>query len=182
MHGKIFIELYHFYNHKKKLGNAIPNWYNILQKAGLNHYQFSPIKVYPDEELLKIVQTISKEASIDIPVLLEDFGRYIIHSLLNHYSFLLKPEWKSIDLLENVNQIHQFLKADSPDFTPPNLPVKRLNENHFEITYNSKRKLCIFAKGLIKGVGEFYHEQLHIEEPKCMHKGDEFCLLKIHKI
>ena len=45
--------------------------------------------------------------------------------------------------------------------------------------YRSPRKLCSFAEGLLLGAADHYGEQLTIEQPRCMKRGDDQCVLEI---
>lgn len=45
------------------------------------------------------------------------------------------------------------------------------------ITYTSRRRLCAVAKGIMRGVGRHYREELTIEETTCMLSGAAACTL-----
>ena len=45
--------------------------------------------------------------------------------------------------------------------------------------YRSPRKLCSFAEGLLLGAADHYGEKLTIEQPLCMKRGDDRCVLEI---
>jgi len=45
--------------------------------------------------------------------------------------------------------------------------------------YESARRLCSFAQGLIEGTAEHYGETVALEHLKCMTRGDDKCLLSV---
>jgi len=49
------------------------------------------------------------------------------------------------------------------------------------ITYTSPRKMCAVAKGIIRGVAAHYQEQVTVDEPQCMLRGDAACVLHVAK-
>ena len=63
--------------------------------------------------------------------------------------------------------------ADVPEF---DFDVR---EELLVMGYRSPRKLCSFAEGLLLGSADFYAARLTIEQPRCMKRGDERCVLEI---
>ena len=45
--------------------------------------------------------------------------------------------------------------------------------------YRSPRKMCSFAEGLLLGAADHFGERLTIEQPACMKRGDDQCVLEI---
>ncbi|MBI4241193.1 MAG: heme NO-binding domain-containing protein, partial [Candidatus Rokubacteria bacterium] len=45
--------------------------------------------------------------------------------------------------------------------------------------YTSARRFCAFAEGLIEGAAAHYGEEVAIEQPTCMNRGDKTCTLMI---
>ena len=45
--------------------------------------------------------------------------------------------------------------------------------------YQSKRRLCFLAEGLIQGVAKEYNTEISLIHSKCMHRGDEECHLEL---
>lgn len=45
--------------------------------------------------------------------------------------------------------------------------------------YESPRKLCAFAEGLVQGAADHFEETVVIEQPLCMNRGDAHCRLAI---
>ncbi|MFN3605271.1 MAG: heme NO-binding domain-containing protein [Leptonema sp. (in: bacteria)] len=182
MHGIIFLQLYHYYNKKCKEKEINLSWIRLLQKAQIKHYTYSPNKAYPDEEIVQLLLILSQEFKMTLPEILEDFGENIVEYLLVSYDFLLKPEWKALDIIQNVAQIHSNLKNFTTTVDPPSIQTKKVDPNSVEIYYNSPRKLCFLLKGLVRGLGKYFQENLKIQESICMHKGSDHCLILVSKM
>jgi hypothetical protein len=66
------------------------------------------LRVDADEELVRLVTTASTATKIPVPELLEDFGRELVPMYLSMYGHLLKPEWRTLDVVEHTEEtIHK---------------------------------------------------------------------------
>jgi hypothetical protein len=45
--------------------------------------------------------------------------------------------------------------------------------------YRSPRKMCSFAEGLLEGAAQHFGEHIVLEQPRCMKRGDERCLIEV---
>jgi predicted hydrocarbon binding protein len=50
------------------------------------------------------------------------------------------------------------------------------------ITYDSPRKLCAVARGIVRGVASHFGERIAIEGRRCMHRGDPHCLIAVRAL
>jgi predicted hydrocarbon binding protein len=178
MHGLIFTELQKYVMKKYDFAT----WQLLLLQSGLGDKLYLPTQVYPDKEVFGIVTTASKVTGLEVAVILEDFGKFLVPDLVKVFASFVKPEWKTLDMLENIeNTIHKAVRAKEPQATPPKLVCKRIASNKVEIIYTSNRKICPLAIGLIKGVAEHYDETIRITEPTCMLRGDDQCKILVEK-
>src|SRR5688572_2388215 len=122
MHGIIFGEL------KKLIDSRLggDSWRTVLQEAGLGSVIYMPVGEYPDAHALAIVGVIAQKTGKDVKVVLEEFGEFIAPHLLMLYRHMVKPEWKTLDLLENTEQtIHRVVRLRNPGAKPPELKTDR---------------------------------------------------------
>jgi hypothetical protein len=49
------------------------------------------------------------------------------------------------------------------------------------VVYQSGRRLCPVAKGLVLGVGDHYDEPLSVTENRCMHERADVCELVVER-
>lgn len=178
MHGTIFAELKKYVDAKVG-GDA---WAQLLVSAGLGPRLYMALQAYPDEELVKIVTAASKATRQPAAVILEDFGLFIAPDLLGMYRSLVKPEWRSLEVIEHTEDtIHKVVRRQHADATPPYLRASRTGPEQVTVIYDSPRRLCAVAKGIIRGVGEHYKEQLILRETSCMHVGAVACTIEVDR-
>lgn len=176
MHGLIFTELRKYVTSKY----GFTTWETLLEKANLDNKVYLTTQVYPDSEILNIVDIASKATGLGIPEILEDFGKFLVPDLFYIFSSSIRPEWKMLDMLEQTEKImHRAVRAREPQAKPPHLVCKRISANKVEIVYTSARKICPLAIGLIKGVADHYKEKVKISEPACMLRGDSACKILV---
>lgn len=176
MHGTMFVHLRKFT--EDAWGPAA--WNDVLTSAGLGPRVYLPIASYPDEELSAIVLAAARATKRDVPSLLESFGEYVAPHLVAMYRHLLKPSWRTLDVLEHVEETaHRAVRIERPGATPPYLDATRTSEREITINYTSGRRLCYVAKGIIRGLSRHFGESLTIRESECMHHGGERCLLHV---
>ncbi len=131
MHGIIFSELRKYV--ETKMGSE--GWNELLAKAGLGKRIYLPIQEYPDEDMLALVGTASEVLEAPAEAILEDFGVFIAPALLGLYRTLVKPDWKTLDLLENTEHtIHSVVRARNPGARPAKLTAVRAAPDTVDLT------------------------------------------------
>jgi len=172
MHGIIFSELEKYTD--KKLGAGA--WKKLVAEAGLGTKTYLVTSSYPDTEAVALITTASRITNLPVPAILEDFGAFIVPSLLSLYKPLVKKDWKTLDLIEHTEEtIHKVVRLQNPGAAPPALIVKRLSPREVVITYTSQRKMC----GIAKGIAAHFHEKITIGETTCMLRGDPSCVIAV---
>lgn len=178
MHGAIFAELKKYVD--AKLGGDA--WNALLTASGLGPRMYLAIQAYPDEDMVQIVTAASKKTGLAPEAILEDFGEFVAPDLLSMYRSLVKPTWKTLDVIEHTETtIHRVVRMQHADATPPYLHAVRNSEREVTITYNSARRLCSVAKGIVRGLAVHYGEVITIKEKKCMHRGATECVIVVSR-
>jgi predicted hydrocarbon binding protein len=175
MHGLIFAEL------KKYVGSKFDakTWEVLLEKSGLKGNMYVAASVYPDRDILSLVNTACELTGLGVSAILEDFGGFIAPDLISQYSFLVKPEWTFLDFLCNTEEtIHKVMRFHQ-GVTPPRLVVTRVGEDKVIIVYDSARKMCALLRGIVKGAARHYREEVNIMESSCMLQGDSACMVTV---
>ena len=176
MNGLIFIELAKFA--RTTVGEDA--WDEIVAASGCRRRVYVPVTDYPDEDLLALVSTVSDRTGQPIPELLQAFGEFIVPGLIKMFGSLIDPKWRTIDLIANTEEtIHEALRGAETNTSPPELKCERQSDQEVSVIYTSPRKMCMFAKGIVRGVAKHYGEQIDIQEPTCMLNGDQQCELVI---
>jgi hypothetical protein len=176
MHGTIFAELQKYV--VSKLGDDA--WTSLKREAGIARDKYDVLETYPDAEVGDLVAAASRVTGLPAEALLEDFGAFIAPDLLEMYWAAVRPEWRTLDLLENTETaIHEVVRIGQKGATPPYLNAQRTAPDEVTIAYTSPRRLCAVAKGIIRGVAAHYAETVTIAETNCMLRGDAACTLQV---
>jgi predicted hydrocarbon binding protein len=99
------------------------------------------------------------------------------------YAALIKPDWSTLDIVERTETVmHAVVRVNQAGSSPPQLRAARVSRDEVELTYDSPRKLCNFAKGIIRGIAGHLGERMDIHESQCMLTGAPECVLQIRRI
>lgn len=155
-------------------------WKQLQENAGLKNKTYFPVINYDDSETVQLVVTASEMTGIPVQTLLQVFGEYIAEDLIVMSKVLIRPEWKTLDLLENIEMIFHGLVRDVWRVHPPVLDFVRTGENEITLNYASKRQMCSVAKGIVIGVGKYYGESIGVREGSCMLRGASSCQIQFY--
>lgn len=155
-------------------------WDGLMRDAALSGKVFSPAKAYDDADALALVGAASRQFGHPPEKVLELFGEFLGPELLRMYGRLIQPGWKTLDILENTeNLIHSAVRVGNPGATPPVLECQRSGPGRLQILYASERRMCHLAKGIIRGIGRHFGETMECTEEACMHQGDPYCVIDV---
>ena len=91
MHGIIHLELRNFV--VQQHGEAA--WRTLTDQAGLSDEIYTPLRSYPDEQIMALVGAAVELTGADLTALLEGFGEFLAPRYIALYGKLLKPEWRT---------------------------------------------------------------------------------------
>jgi hypothetical protein len=176
MHGLIHLE---FERYATSILGA-DAWASITAGAKLAGRVYLPTRSYDDAEIVSLVIATAAACGTGPQALLEDFGDALVPALLGTYGYLLHPHWRTLDLIENTEQlIHTALREADPAAHPPPLATRRRGPTELVVVYSSPRQMCGLARGIIRGVARHFGERVQIEQEACMLAGDEACEIAV---
>jgi hypothetical protein len=176
LNGIIFIEIGKFA--QSRLGPQ--GWAKAIQAAGIPSRVYYRVAEYPDEEAFALVSALSAALHEPVPAVLEGLGEFIVPDLVRMSRYWVKPQWKTLDLIEHTEEtIHETLRQEGSQTNPPRLRTRRTGAREVVVSYDSPRRMCFLAKGIIAGLAKHYGESVTLTEPSCMHRGDASCELII---
>lgn len=139
-------------------------WVKLVELAGLDHIEFDHKTVYPDEHVYALVGRAAEMAGIPADELHEKFGEYLVPDLMYMYQKLIRPEWRTLEMLEHTEHImHRQVRSEHAENTPPVLAVTRLNANELYIDYVSARRMSRLAMGIVRGLATYFDEADRID-------------------
>jgi hypothetical protein len=179
VHGIIFSELKAFID--QLAGPAA--WQVVCEQAGLAGRIYAPFGSFPDEEVVRLVESASRSLGREPQEMLRDFGTFIAPHLLQLYKHRIDPSWGPLELIEHTEPtIHEVLRSKDPHAKPPRLVAHRTAADTVVIHYDSHRRLCAIAKGIILGIGEAYGSRVLISETECMLAGARRCSIVVQRL
>jgi hypothetical protein len=161
MNGVIFIEIGKFA--QSRLGAQV--WGDAMRAAGIPSRIYYRVADYPDEEALALLSAWSAALQEPVQAVLESLGEFIVPDLIKMARYWIKPQWKTLDLIEHTEQtIHETLRQEGSQTNPPRLRARRTGPQEVVVTYDSPRRMCFLAKGIIAGMAKHYGETITITE------------------
>jgi hypothetical protein len=151
-------------------------WDALLEAAGVDG-AYTSLGNYPDEELGRLVSAASAALETPPEDVVRWFGRTALPLLAQQYPQFFDPHTSSRSFMLTLNDIiHPEVRklysgAEVPVFTYYPAP-----DDALLMGYKSTRKLCHFGEGLIEGAAAHYNEDVLVEQPKCVLRGDDQCL------
>jgi|SRR5579863_1931275 len=171
MHGRIFWQMRDFVEARYGRGS----WVDLLKTAGIQDQVYLS-RPYPDSEAVALLDAVSTMTGKPLAAVLQEFGEFAAPSLLTLYGHLIKPEWRTLDVIEHAEgTAHGMVRREEPGSAPPYLRTQRCSPRKLLLIYNSPRKMCSFAVGLGIGMGKHFQETLMIRHRLCMQHGDDQC-------
>ncbi|MBA3258296.1 MAG: heme NO-binding domain-containing protein [Gemmatimonadales bacterium] len=178
MHGIVHVELQKYVIAR----HGRPVWLDLLKQAGIGNKAYLVSQQYPDTDIVALVTAASAMTKTTVPAVLEDFGEFIVPDLLDMYRPLLKPEWRTLELLEHTEgTIHSVVRLRNAGAAPPQLQCRRVGPSEVHLRYNSARKMCAVARGIVRGVARHFEESVTIVESACMHRGAPACKISVKR-
>jgi hypothetical protein len=154
-------------------------WDELLDSAELQG-SYTSLGSYEDADLDRLVSAAS--ATLDAPPdqIVHWFGRNALPLFADNYPQLFERHSSTRKFVLTLNDIiHPEVRKLYPGADVPVFDFESRPDGTLRMGYRSPRKLCSFAEGLLEGAARHYGEQVVIEQPSCMKRGDERCLLEI---
>jgi heme-NO-binding protein len=153
-------------------------WDRLLESAGVDG-AYTSLGGYPDADLFGLVAAASEALDKEPDEIIRWFGREALPLLAASYPQFFEPHDSAKPFVLTLNDIiHPEVRKLYPGADVPVFDFNATNETLL-MGYQSERQLCSFAEGLIEGAADHYGERASIEQPRCMKRGDEKCLLEI---
>lgn len=139
-------------------------------------------KAYPDSDAVAYIAAVAVLLNSPTSEVTEIFGQYLF-AALNKMSPTYTSDAKTLfDFLQSIEPvIHREIRAGSGKSSLPVIVVRRQSEDRILLRYNSPRKLCFLAEGLIRGAAQHYGEKIELTHDKCLHRDDFCCELTVIK-
>jgi predicted hydrocarbon binding protein len=176
VHGIIHLELARFVI----AGFGADAWPALLKKAGLGSRIYTAAQAFPDDDITRLVGAAVEMTGKPAEEILEAFGAFLVPVILTRFGSLVRASWRTLDVIEHTEEtIHRVIRLREPSAAPPRLRVERTRPDQAILRYDSPRRLCAVARGIMRGVARHFDEPIALDERTCMHRGDAECEIVI---
>jgi predicted hydrocarbon binding protein len=153
-------------------------WDALLETTELDG-AYTSLGSYPDQDLERLVNAAAETLDLPADEVVRWFGRNAVPLFAARYPQLFEPHSSTRSFVLTLNEIiHPEVRKLYPGADVPVFDFASSNDV-LVMGYRSSRKMCAFAEGLLHGAADHYGESLTIEQPQCMNRGDDRCVLEI---
>ncbi|MEX2107513.1 MAG: heme NO-binding domain-containing protein [Solirubrobacterales bacterium] len=154
-------------------------WDDLLDDAALDG-SYTSLGNYADEDLMRLVAAASERLELPAEDVVRWFGRNATPLFKRQYPNFFAPHDSTLPFVLTLNEIiHPEVRKLYPGADVPVFDFDTSYDDVLVMGYSSSRKLCAFAEGLLLGAGDVFGEEVTINQPTCMNRGDERCRLEI---
>lgn len=160
---------------------GMDTWERVLDRANVpSQGIYTSIATYPDEEFLALVKAVSEEGHIPTEKLMEDFGSFMFPVLAKKFPIFIDQEMTLKDFLKSIESvIHVEVRKLYPEAGLPTFKYEEPAENQLIMIYQSPRKLCFLAIGLIYGAAKHFKTPIRVKQTKCVHQNQNHCRFEV---
>ena len=151
-------------------------WVAIQQDASVYDTEFSAMQKYPDPVTYRLVESASRICEVTPTELLKEYGRYWVSFAADAgYDDLLSDAGSTmIDVMSNLNGLHERVAASFPELRPPTFDVQPLDDSAMRVRYLSSRPgLTPFVEGLLYGLAERLGTSITVTLQECRANGHD---------
>jgi hypothetical protein len=154
-------------------------WDDLLDSAGLDG-AYTSLGNYPDEQMHRLVAAAANRLNMPPEAVVRWFGQKAIPLMAQSYPGFFAPHTTTRSFILTLNDIiHPEVRKIYPGADVPEFDFDTSSEEVLVMGYQSPRKMCALAQGLIEGAAAYFGEEATVEQPRCMHRGDEKCVFRI---
>lgn len=154
-------------------------WDDLLDAAGVDG-AYTSLGNYPDDEFMKLVGAASFALKMPADDVVRWFGRNALPLLAHKHPRFFDAHRSTRPFLMALNDvIHSEVRKLYPGADVPIFTYDTSSPDVLLMYYRSPRKMCALAEGFIEATAAHYHEELSLDQPECMKRGDDRCVLRV---
>lgn len=154
-------------------------WDDLLTAADARGV-YTSLGSYPDAEAVALVGAAASALDKAPADILRWFGQAAMPRFVERYPALFAPHANARDFLLALNTIiHPEVHKLYPGAVCPHFRYESSEADRLILGYNSPRRLCALAEGLILGAAAHYGEEVRVSQDACMHHGARACALAV---
>jgi len=153
-------------------------WDSLLEAAELEG-SYTSLGSYPDEELLRLVAAASQAFELPADAVVRLIGERAFPLLSERYPAFFEGHTSAQPFLLTLNDIiHPEVRKLYPGASVPDFDFETPSPDTLLLGYRSERQLCALAEGFILGAAAHFDQHVELDQPECMNRGDERCVIR----
>ncbi len=138
---------------------------DMLEAADLSSDgSYTSVGTYDHNELVKMVEELSKITKVDVPDLIKAFGNHLGVVFYTKFTTFFEQADGTLEFLKSIDDhIHVEVAKLYPDAELPVFAYKEHEDGSFHLFYSSTRGFSDLAHGLIEATSGYYKESFSIE-------------------
>lgn len=153
-------------------------WDAVLDAAGVSG-SYTSLGSYPDADLLAIVDAAAALLQSDPQAVLRHLAEGAMPLLATRYPHFFTPHADAGSFVLTLNDIiHPEVRKLYPGADVPTFAYREVSRDVITMEYSSVRRLCALAEGFLAGAARHYGQQVSVQQPTCMLRGDAHCVLR----
>jgi hypothetical protein len=139
-------------------------WHKALVKTGLSeNTHFLATDDFDDSIVMKLINSVCEVLNISLNQAADAFGDYWVNCFAPEiYSAYYTNIKSAKDFLLNMDKVHMLTTKKIPNARPPRFEYEWKDDKTLIMKYKSSRKLIDFMIGLVKGVANYFKENIQI--------------------
>ena len=147
--------------------HGLDAWKQLVRMAGVEDAFYLVTDVYDDADAVALVDAASRMTGHSVDAIHEDFGEFLTPALLRLNYALIRPNWKTKELLLNTEDtIHRHVRRRVEGAKPPPLEFEDTGRNSVRLYYRSPRRMPGVARGIMRGIAAHFGERISINEQR----------------
>ncbi len=125
---------------------------------------YTSVGTYPHEEMIELVQQLSRLSGKPVPALLRHFGHHLFQRFTIIHPQYVTTHASVFELLSMLDShVHVEVRKLYRDAELPSFEHERIADDQMVFIYRSRRALADFAHGLIEGCIAHFGEPMSID-------------------
>lgn len=154
-------------------------WDRAVESAGFEG-SYTSLGNYPDDEMYALVVLLAESAGLSVDETLRTVGIHGWRYLEQRQPELVAGVDDIGTLLHSLNHVvHTEVRKLYPDSLVPLFGITDDGPGHWLVTYESERRMCRLAEGLLLGFAESRGITTAITHVSCINHGDDSCVLDV---
>lgn len=154
-------------------------WDALLDRSGASG-AYTSLATYPDEELFAIVGAASAMLGVSADEVVDWFAVSAAPEFRSRFPRFYEGHTGLRSFVASLDDIiHPEVKKLYPNAETPSFAMEPQPDGRFALHYRSRRQMCRFAAGLLKGTAPLFGETVLVEHAACTRDGADHCVLVI---